>query len=99
MAGFEGDHVWPLLGDRRGLLGLLLFPLVLTGEFGLVAYYLGLIPIRLLEWWIIILMFYDRRTQTRAKDWGYAGLGTVWSYALDVPALIGLVATGGMWIC
>ena len=30
---------------------------------------------------------------------GATGLGTVWSYALDVPALIGLVATGGMWIC
>jgi hypothetical protein len=81
------------------LLGLFLFPLVLMGELGFVAYYLVLIPVRLLEWWIIILIFYDRRVQTRAKDWRYAGLGTVWSYVLDVPALIGLVATGGMWIC
>lgn len=81
------------------LLGLFLFPLVLMGELGFGAYYLVLIPVRLLEWWIIILIFYDRRVQTRAKDWRYAGLGTVWSYVLDVPALIGLVATGGMWIC
>jgi hypothetical protein len=40
---------------------LSLFPVVLLGEFWFVAYYVGFIPIRLLEWWIVILIFYDRQ--------------------------------------
>ena len=81
------------------VLGLLALPLVLVGGLGIIVYYLGLIPVRLMEWWIVILLFYDRRAETRAKDWRYAGLGTAWSYALDIPALIGFFATGGLWIC
>ncbi|HEU4509441.1 MAG TPA: hypothetical protein VFR78_14440 [Pyrinomonadaceae bacterium] len=93
-------------GARTGIgmiagaaLGFLLFPLMLINEFGLLAYYVAFIPVRLVEWWIIILLFYDRHLQTKAKDWRNAGLGTIWSYVLDVPALIGLLATGGLWIC
>jgi hypothetical protein len=82
-----------------GALGFLVLPLVDVGEFGIIVYYLGLIPVRLLEWWIIILLFYDRHALTKAKDWRHVGIGTVWSYALDIPAVIGFVATGGFWIC
>lgn len=81
------------------VLGLLTLPLVLVSEWSFIIYYLGLIPVRLLEWWIIILLFYDRRAQTKSKGWLYAGLGTAWSYALDIPALIGFFVTGGLWIC
>jgi hypothetical protein len=28
-----------------------------------------------------------------------AGLGTVWSYILDAPAMAGLITTAGVWIC
>lgn len=82
-----------------GVLGLIALPLVFVGGLGVVVYILGLIPVRLLEWWIIILLFYDRSIQTRQKDWRYAGFGTAWSFALDIPALIGFMATGGLWIC
>ena len=81
------------------LLTMLLFPLVFIGSRGLLLGYLVFVPVRLLEWWLIILIFYDRRLVTRAKDWRCAGLGTVWSFVLDAPAIIGLVATGGFWIC
>jgi hypothetical protein len=27
------------------------------------------------------------------------GLGTIWSYVLDVSAIAGLFATAGFWIC
>lgn len=80
-------------------LGLLAFPLVLYGGLGILVYVAGLVPIRLLEWWIVIRLFYDRSMLTKQKDWRYAGLGTAWSFALDIPALIGFVATGGFWIC
>jgi hypothetical protein len=81
------------------VLGLLALPWVLVGGLGVIVYYLGLIPVRLLEWWIIILLFYDRGAETKPKDWRYAGFGTAWSYALDIPALIGFFVTGGLWIC
>lgn len=81
------------------LLTMLLFPLVFISSPGLVIGYLAFIPVRLLEWWLIIFIFYDRSLQTRGKDWSNAGLGTAWSYVLDAPAIIGLVATGGFWIC
>ncbi len=82
-----------------GVLGLLTLPLVFGGGLGILLYVLGLIPVRLLEWWIIIRFFYDRSMETKPKDWRYAGIGTAWSFALDIPAAIGFFATGGLWIC
>jgi hypothetical protein len=82
------------------VLGLLSLPFVLVGGLlGILIYVLGLIPVRLLEWWIIIRWFYDPLMQTKQKDWRYASIGTAWSFALDIPAVIGLFATGGLWIC
>jgi hypothetical protein len=80
-------------------LGFLAFQLVYFSEYGILVYIVGLIPVRLVEWWITIRLFYDRSMQTKRRDWRYAGLGTAWSFALDIPALIGFVATGGFWIC
>lgn len=103
----KARNVFAVGGARTGIgmafgaaLAILLFSfLALLGPLGFVAYYVAFIPVRLIEWWIIILIFYDREIQTRAKDWRNAGIGTVWSYILDVPALVGLLATGGLSIC
>ena len=81
------------------VLTMLLFPLIFTGGPGLVVGYLVFVPVRLCEWWLIILIFYDRQLETRAKDWRCVAVGTLWSYILDAPAIIGLFATGGFWIC
>ena len=81
------------------VLGLLALPFVFAGGLGILLYIVGLIPVRLLEWWIIIGYFYDSSMQTKSKDWRYAGIGTAWSFALDIPAVIGFFATGGLWIC
>ena len=80
-------------------LALLAFPFVMFGGLGILIYLVGLTPVRLIEWWIIVLLFYDRSVMTKQKDWLNVGLGTAWSFALDIPALIGFVATGGFWIC
>ena len=80
-------------------MALLAFPFVMFGGLGILIYIVGLVPVRLIEWWIIIWLFYDRSMMTKQKDWQYVGLGTAWSFALDIPALIGFVATGGFWIC
>lgn len=97
-----------LVGLTRTIIGIVFgaalalatyFPISLFGIAGILVYILGLIPVRLLEWWIIIFIFYDRSMQSMPKDWRFAALGTAWSFALDIPALIGLVATAGFWIC
>lgn len=80
-------------------LALLAFPFVMFGGLGILIYIVGLVPVRLVEWWIIIWLFYDRSMMTKQRDWQYVGLGTAWSFTLDIPALIGFVATGGFWIC
>lgn len=81
-----------------GLLGLT-SSVLSDGGVGFYVYFFGLIPVRLLEWWIIIWLFYDRPLQTKPKNWFYAGLGTAWSFILDIPALVGFIATAGVWIC
>jgi hypothetical protein len=62
-------------------------------------YLAGLLPVRLAEWWLVVWLFYDRKLMQPAKGWRAVGLGTVWSYVLDAPAIAGLLAVGGFWIC
>ena len=59
----------------------------------------GLIPIRLAEWGLLIWLFYDRALTDRSKAWRCSGFGTFWSYLLDIPAITGLLITGGVSIC
>ena len=62
-------------------------------------YLIGLLPVRVAEWWLLIWIFYDRYLDQRAKGWRTVALATTWSYALDAPATAGFFATAGFWIC
>lgn len=98
-----------LVGLFRMLLGLtfgtilatLSFPFVFVFGIGLLIYLGGLIPIRILEWWITIKTLY--KNEEGKISWSDAKPaithGVVWSFILDIPALIGLVYAGGFWIC
>jgi hypothetical protein len=64
-----------------------------------VGFYALLAPIRMCEWLILLRLFFHR-------DWNWsrslklAALGTVWSYVLDIPAIMAVFAIpGGAWIC
>jgi hypothetical protein len=70
-----------------------------TGEAFPYRYLAGLLPIRIGEWWLLIWLFYDRELRQIAKDWRMVGIGTVWSYVLDTPAVLGFFATAGVWVC
>jgi hypothetical protein len=65
------------------------------------AVFLGLlIPIRLVEWSILIHFFFDRGLVRRAKDLKYIAFGSLWSFVLDaVGILAAFVVPGGFWIC
>lgn len=53
-----------------------------------------LAPVRLLEWWLLVWIFYDRSLERRDLGWKVAILGTAWSYALDVGLAIVLAVFG-----
>jgi hypothetical protein len=64
-----------------------------------VGFYALLAPIRICEWLIVLRLIFHR-------DWDWsrslklAALGTVWSYVLDIPAIMAVFAIpGGSWIC
>ena len=74
-----------------------LLPAVGTG--GGLLFFVGLAPVRVAEWWLLLWWFFDRRLEDQHKGWGIVRVTTVWSYVLDVPATIGFFVTGGLWIC
>jgi hypothetical protein len=69
-------------------------------NFDDVWYFLGLVPIRMGEWSLILWLFFDRKDPDWTRLLIFAGLGSLWSYALDA---IGVGSTrvipGGMWVC
>ena len=77
----------------------------LVGEIdihrGMMWWYVLLLPLRFLEWLLVIWFFYERRVaQLYAIRWcKFALFGTIWSYVLDViAAVVVLVTPGAFWI-
>ncbi|MCW8132533.1 MAG: hypothetical protein KIS92_19450 [Planctomycetota bacterium] len=62
-------------------------------------YIVGLIVLRIMEWSLIVWFFFDRELAQKKKDMLFVALGILWSFFLDVPAIIGLISTGGLSIC
>ena len=64
-----------------------------------VGFYTLLAPIRICEWLILLGLFF-RRDWDWPRSLKLAALGTVWSYILDIPAIMAVfVIPGGAWIC
>jgi hypothetical protein len=62
-------------------------------------FYLGLVPLRFAEWWLLFWLLFRPALRRRLLGWIDASWGVVISFALDLPAALGLVATAGWWIC
>lgn len=94
-------------GAARTAIGLGVGVLVATSlarlglEISELAVYGLLLPIRMAEWSLAIWLFFGRGGSiSRSRILWYAFLGSLWSYALDVPALVSMfVLPGGAWIC
>jgi hypothetical protein len=64
------------------------------------AFYAGLVPVRIFEWLAIIWLFYRKNPQIAANRARYVAQGIGWSYVLDLPAVLAAFAIpGGFWIC
>lgn len=81
------------------VLAMISFPFVFVGGIGFLIYFFGLIPVRMLEWFVIIKVFYDEDLSDRPKMWRNLGLGTAWSFILDIPAVVGFTLLVDFWIC
>jgi hypothetical protein len=85
-ASGSGSEVWDIWG-------------ITLDELAGALYIVALALIRLFEWRALIWIFYDRESQQRKKAWIFALCGVAWSFLLDVPAIIGVIATVGIHMC
>lgn len=93
---------WFSIGISRTLIGLAFgYPYFhwATSAAQSGAFMAGLIPLRIFEWLLLVVLFYDRRMRDRKRACLTAALGTVWSFLLDLPATIGWILVAGFWIC
>jgi hypothetical protein len=100
-----------VVGGTRALIGVItgviyfvllryFFP---DGSPGLGEFAPGLIPVRLVEWWLLIWLFYDRRLTKPTLGWKVAALGTLLSFVIDfvlsiVAIIVGMIALGGLGV-
>jgi len=62
-------------------------------------FFLALFPIRLLEWFILLKLFFRRET-AGSPPWKWMVVGTAWSFVLDGLAVAAaFTIPGGLWIC
>ena len=93
---------WLTIGIARTAIGFLFgYPYfnysTYTAGQDLFRYWL--IPIRLIEWSLLLLIFYPRPFSHFGRAAGAIIGGTVWSFVLDIPAIIGFIVVSGFWIC
>ncbi len=95
-----------LVGVVRTVIGLAAgFGAVFTAEhLGIlrseVGFYALLAPIRMCEWLFLLALFFRRPKWEWTQSLKMAALGTLWSYVLDVPAVLAVFSLpGGAWIC
>jgi len=63
-------------------------------------YFLGLVPVRMGEWSLILWAFFDKKDPDWKRLLTFAGLGSLWSYGLDAIGMgAALVIPGGIWVC
>ena len=94
----QSHNIWKV-GFFRMVLGVLL-----GAPFGYLFYstpvfFVGIALLRVLEWVITILLFYDRRLADKKKLTINTIKGIAVSFILDIPAIFGFMVTGGLWIC
>lgn len=88
------------VGTVRTLMGMilgggyfLLWGLVFGKASKELPYWMGLVPLRIFEWWLLIRIFYDRPFRHPASR-GNVAEGIGWSYLLDLPAMFGFLICG-----
>jgi hypothetical protein len=73
---------------------------VLSSDSGDVLYFVGLVPIRLAEWSLIIWYFYQRGRSNPTLLLRNSAIAILWSFVLDAIGIFAaFIAPGGITIC
>jgi len=60
----------------------------------------GLIPIRVLEWGLLLRLYYESRFLGNSRAWRWSAAGVGWSFVLDAIGIVAaFVVPGGFWVC
>jgi len=96
---------WLLGGVRTAIgIGVGMGAVWIASKLGIlkseVGWYVLLAPIRICEWLILLGLFFRHPAWEWSRSLKLALLATVWSYILDIPAVLAVfVIPGGAWIC
>jgi len=64
------------------------------------SFFGGLIPIRVLEWGLLLRLYYESRFLGTGRAWRWSAAGVGWSFVLDAIGIgAALVVPGGFWVC
>jgi len=104
---YPESKVNPLLaGGVRTVIGIVvgISAVFATEQFGIVrstvAFFAFLFPTRILEWLLLLWLFFERPNGSWQRAIGWSVKGTGWSYLLDIPAILAVfVLPGGVWVC
>ena len=63
-------------------------------------FFLLLVPVRFLEWFFVIYLFYEKNKFKFSRISENSTVCILYSFALDIPAILSaFVIPGGMWVC
>ncbi len=94
LVGITRTMIGMLFGGIVGVIGLIQL------EIAMLLFLICLIPIRFFEWWIVFKIYFYNPKDINLTDNSYnLGQGVIWSFMLDIPAICGFLANGGLWIC
>ncbi len=75
-------------------------PAQVFSEHPVIWYLTLLLPIRILEWSLLLHLYFDRGLGERLRALKFAVFGSGWSYVLDAVGMAAaFVVPGGLWVC
>jgi len=88
-----------LIGIGFGMTCLGALAMVSLGSHNWI-FFTALVPIRIAEWMLLFAVFYASAGWSIRRRLGYACLGVIWSFLLDIPTFFAVFKLpGGFWIC
>lgn len=70
------------------------------GNAGAGLYLLGLLPVRIAEWWLLLWLFFGKQIRDDGNLFWGVTIGIAVSYVLDAIGIAAaFVLPGGMWVC
>jgi hypothetical protein len=87
------------IGIAMGVAYFAVWNYFLSPHYSGLTWFLGLVPVRLLEWGLLLRIFFEPTVLRSTSSWQFSTIGTAWSFVLDAVGIgAALVVPGGIWI-